>query len=256
MPRRSRRTRSRNVLDIEGGFGDRGTRSAPRSSPTNTVATPYLIRSPRVGCRRVVHWRPNKYPRRSRQHLHRGCDRRRRHLRSREGPGPLIPRLQPARPGRYNGLVPRPRVGSPLGANLAPHPQGTCSSRFVTLAQRSRRSTRAPLISRRSETLSLRIERHVENAVKVANLASSANSLSSALVACASLVSSPLVEVIGGVTSGPRVVPGPCGRLRDQAGGVDAGRQFVLQADTAQPRCQQYRRRSRLVIHPARLPHS
>ena len=149
----------------------------------------------------------------------------------------------------YNGLVYARDlgVGSPLGANLA----------FILKARVQLLRDLGPaispfnafLVAQGLETLSLRMERHVENAAKVATWLEGRDDVLS--VAYAGLPSSPWYE--RGRTYGPKGVGGVLSF--EIAGGVDAGRRFVgaLQLHSHVANIGDVRS---LVIHPASTTHS
>jgi O-acetylhomoserine (thiol)-lyase len=149
----------------------------------------------------------------------------------------------------YNGLVYARDlgVGSPLGANLA----------FILKARvqllRDLGAAISPfnafLISQGIETLSLRIERHVENAVKVADWLEAHPQVES--VAYASLASSPWKALAD------KYAPRGAGAVVafEITGGVDAGKRFV-EALTLHSHVANIGDVRSLVIHPASTTHS
>jgi O-acetylhomoserine (thiol)-lyase len=211
----------------------------------NTVATPYLIRPLEWGADVVVH-SATKYL---------------------GGHGTSIAGVivdggtfdyaqDPARyPGfnepdpSYNGLVFARDlgVGSPLGANLA----------FILKARvqllRDLGAAISPfnafLISQGIETLSLRIERHVANAAKVAGWLEAHAQVES--VAYASLASSPWKALAD------KYAPRGAGAVVafEITGGVDAGKRFV-EALTLHSHVANIGDVRSLVIHPASTTHS
>jgi len=211
----------------------------------NTVATPYLIRPLEWGADVVVH-SATKYL---------------------GGHGTSIAGVivdggtfdyaqDPARyPGfnepdpSYNGLVFARDlgVGSPLGANLA----------FILKARvqllRDLGSAISPfnafLISQGVETLSLRIERHVDNALKVATWLEAHPQVES--VAYASLASSPWKA------QADKYAPRGAGAVVsfEIQGGVEAGKKFV-EALTLHSHVANIGDVRSLVIHPASTTHS
>jgi len=235
---------SANVLDIEGVSAIAHEVGVPLIVD-NTVATPYLIRPLEWGADVVVH-SATKYL---------------------GGHGTSIAGVivdggtfdyarDPARyPGfnqpdpSYNGLVFARDlgVGSPLGANLA----------FILKARvqllRDLGAAISPfnafLISQGIETLSLRIERHVENAVKVADWLEAHPQVES--VAYASLASSPWKALAD------KYAPRGAGAVVafEIAGGVEAGKRFV-QALALHSHVANIGDVRSLVIHPASTTHS
>ncbi len=149
----------------------------------------------------------------------------------------------------YNGLVFARDlgVGSPLGANLA----------FILKARvqllRDLGSAISPfnafLISQGIETLSLRIERHVDNALKVATWLEAHPQVES--VAYASLASSPWKA------QADKYAPRGAGAVVafEIQGGVEAGKKFV-QALTLHSHVANIGDVRSLVIHPASTTHS
>jgi O-acetylhomoserine (thiol)-lyase len=149
----------------------------------------------------------------------------------------------------YNGLVFARDlgVGSPLGANLA----------FILKARvqllRDLGSAISPfnafLISQGIETLSLRIERHVDNADKVANWLEAHPQVES--VAYASLASSPWKALAD------KYAPRGAGAVVafEIKGGVEAGKRFV-QALSLHSHVANIGDVRSLVIHPASTTHS
>jgi O-acetylhomoserine (thiol)-lyase len=138
-------------------------------------------------------------------------------------------------------------VGSPLGANLA----------FILKARvqllRDLGSAISPfnafLISQGIETLSLRIERHVDNADKVANWLEAHPQVES--VAYASLASSPWKALAD------KYAPRGAGAVVafEIKGGVEAGKRFV-QALSLHSHVANIGDVRSLVIHPASTTHS
>jgi O-acetylhomoserine (thiol)-lyase len=149
----------------------------------------------------------------------------------------------------YNGLVYARDlgVGSPLGANLA----------FILKARvqllRDLGAAVSPfnafLIAQGIETLSLRIERHVENAVTVAGWLEAHAQVES--VAYASLASSPWKALAD------KYAPRGAGAVVafEITGGVDAGKRFV-EALTLHSHVANIGDVRSLVIHPASTTHS
>jgi len=149
----------------------------------------------------------------------------------------------------YHGLVYARDlgVGSPLGANLA----------FILKARvqllRDLGAAAAPfnafLIAQGLETLSLRIERHVENAQKVAEFLEGRDEVES--VNYAGLASSPWFE------RGKKYAPRGTGAVLafEITGGVEAGRKFVEALELHSHVANIGDVRS-LVIHPASTTHS
>jgi O-acetylhomoserine (thiol)-lyase len=235
---------SSNVLDIEGVSAVAHEVGVPLIVD-NTVATPYLIRPLEWGADVVVH-SATKYL---------------------GGHGTSIAGVivdggtfdyaqDPARyPGfnepdpSYNGLVFARDlgVGSPLGANLA----------FILKARvqllRDLGAAVSPfnafLISQGIETLSLRIERHVENALKVATWLEAHDQVDS--VAYASLASSPWKALAD------KYAPRGAGAVVafEIKGGVEAGKKFV-QALSLHSHVANIGDVRSLVIHPASTTHS
>ena len=149
----------------------------------------------------------------------------------------------------YNGLVYARDlgVGSPLGANLA----------FILKARVQLLRDLGPavspfnafLISQGVETLSLRVERHVENAVKVANWLEAHSQVGS--VAYASLASSPwkaLADKYAPLGAGAVIA-------FEIKGGLEAGKRFV-EALTLHSHVANIGDVRSLVIHPASTTHS
>ena len=232
------------VLDIEGVAGVAHAAGVPLIVD-NTVATPYLIRPLEWGADVVVH-SATKYI---------------------GGHGGAIAGVivdggkfdyaaQPERfPGfnqpdaSYHGLVYARDlgVGSPLGANLA----YILKARVQLLRDLGPAASpfNAWMIAQGLETLSLRIERHVQNAQAVAAWLEARDEVES--VAYAGLPSSPWYEL------GRKYAPNGTGGVLafEIKGGVDAGRRFVdalelhsLVANIGDVRS--------LVIHPASTTHS
>ncbi|GAB3286361.1 bifunctional o-acetylhomoserine/o-acetylserine sulfhydrylase [Kineosporia babensis] len=232
------------VLDIEGVAGVAHQAGVPLVVD-NTVATPYLIRPLEWGADVVVH-SATKYI---------------------GGHGGAIAGVivdggkfdyaaQPERfPGfnqpdpSYHGLVYGRDlgVGSPLGANLS----YILKARVQLLRDLGPAASpfNAWVIAQGLETLSLRIERHVENAQKVANWLQERPEVES--VAYAGLPTSPWYEL------GRKYAPKGTGAIVafEIKGGVEAGRRFVdalelhsLVANIGDVRS--------LVIHPASTTHS
>jgi O-acetylhomoserine (thiol)-lyase len=232
------------VLDIEGVAGVAHEVGVPLLVD-NTVATPYLVRPLEWGADIVVH-SATKYL---------------------GGHGTAIGGVivdggtfdYAADPGRFPGFnQPDPSyhglvyardlgVGSPLGANLA----------FILKARvqllRDLGAAISPfnafLIAQGIETLSLRVERHVENAQKVAHWLEGRDEVLS--VSYAGLPSSPWYEL------GRKYAPRGAGAVLafEIAGGVDAGRRFVeaLRLHSHVANIGDVRS---LVIHPASTTHS
>ena len=138
-------------------------------------------------------------------------------------------------------------VGSPLGANLA----YILKARVQLLRDLGPAISpfNAFLLAQGLETLSLRVERHVENAVKVATWLENRDEVLS--VAYAGLPSSPWYE--RGRTYAPKGVGAVLSF--EIAGGLDAGRRFVdaLQLHSHVANIGDVRS---LVIHPASTTHS
>ncbi len=232
------------VLDIEGVAGVAHAVGVPLIVD-NTVATPYLIRPLEWGADVVVH-SATKYI---------------------GGHGGAIAGVivdggkfdYAAQPERFPGLnQPDPSyhglvyardlgVGSPLGANLA----YILKARVQLLRDLGPAASpfNAWLIAQGLETLSLRIERHVQNAQAVAAWLEARDEVES--VAYAGLPSSPWYEL------GRKYAPNGTGGVLafEIKGGVDAGRRFVdalelhsLVANIGDVRS--------LVIHPASTTHS
>jgi O-acetylhomoserine (thiol)-lyase len=232
------------VLDIEGVAGVAHAAGVPLIVD-NTVATPYLIRPLEWGADVVVH-SATKYI---------------------GGHGGAIAGVivdggkfdyaaQPERfPGfnqpdaSYHGLVYARDlgVGSPLGANLA----YILKARVQLLRDLGPAASpfNAWMIAQGLETLSLRIERHVQNAQAVATWLEARDEVES--VAYAGLPSSPWYEL------GRKYAPNGTGGVLafEIKGGVEAGRRFVdalelhsLVANIGDVRS--------LVIHPASTTHS
>ncbi len=232
------------VLDIEGVAGVAHAVGVPLIVD-NTVATPYLIRPLEWGADVVVH-SATKYI-----GGHGGAI-----------AGVIVDGGQfdyAAQPERFPGLnQPDPSyhglvyardlgVGSPLGANLA----YILKARVQLLRDLGPAASpfNAWLIAQGLETLSLRIERHVQNAQAVAAWLEARDEVES--VAYAGLPSSPWYEL------GRKYAPNGTGGVLafEIKGGVDAGRRFVdalelhsLVANIGDVRS--------LVIHPASTTHS
>jgi O-acetylhomoserine (thiol)-lyase len=235
---------SSNVLDIEGVSAIAHEVGVPLIVD-NTVATPYLIRPLEWGADVVVH-SATKYL---------------------GGHGTSIAGViidggifdyarDPARyPGfnepdpSYNGLVYARDlgVGSPLGANLA----YILKARVQLLRDLGPAISpfNAFLISQGVETLSLRIERHVENAIKVASWLEAHPQVES--VAYASLPSSPWKALAD------KYAPRGAGAVVafEITGGVEAGKKFV-EALTLHSHVANIGDVRSLVIHPASTTHS
>jgi len=235
---------SSNVLDIEGVSAIAHEVGVPLIVD-NTVATPYLIRPLEWGADVVVH-SATKYL---------------------GGHGTSIAGVivdggifdyarDPARyPGfnepdpSYNGLVYARDlgVGSPLGANLA----YILKARVQLLRDLGPAISpfNAFLISQGVETLSLRIERHVENAIKVASWLEAHSQVES--VAYASLPSSPWKALAD------KYAPRGAGAVVafEITGGVEAGKKFV-EALTLHSHVANIGDVRSLVIHPASTTHS
>ncbi|MDQ1483103.1 MAG: O-acetylhomoserine (thiol)-lyase, partial [Actinomycetota bacterium] len=149
----------------------------------------------------------------------------------------------------YDGLVYARDlgVGSALGANLA----YILKARVHLLRDLGPAISpfNAFLISQGIETLSLRIERHVENATKVAHWLEAHAQVES--VAYASLASSPWKE------RADKYAPKGAGAVVafEIAGGVEAGKKFV-QALTLHSHVANIGDVRSLVIHPASTTHS
>jgi len=233
-----------NVLDIEGVSAVAHDVGVPLIVD-NTIATPYLIRPLEWGADVVVH-SATKYL---------------------GGHGTTIAGVivdggtfdfakDPARfpnynepDPSYNGLVFARDlgVGSPLGANLA----------FILKARVQLLRDLGPavspfnafLIAQGVETLSLRIERHVENALKVANWLEAHAQVES--VAYASLPSSPWKALAD------KYAPRGAGAVVafEIAGGIEAGKRFV-EALTLHSHVANIGDVRSLVIHPASTTHS
>jgi O-acetylhomoserine (thiol)-lyase len=232
------------VLDIEGVAGVAHAAGVPLIVD-NTVATPYLIRPLEWGADVVVH-SATKYI---------------------GGHGGAIAGVivdggkfdYAAQPERFPGLnQPDPSyhglvyardlgVGSPLGANLS----YILKARVQLLRDLGPAASpfNAWVIAQGLETLSLRIERHVQNAQAVAAWLEARDEVES--VAYAGLASSPWYEL------GRKYAPNGTGGVLafEIKGGVDAGRRFVdalelhsLVANIGDVRS--------LVIHPASTTHS
>jgi O-acetylhomoserine (thiol)-lyase len=235
---------SANILDIEAVSALAHAVGVPLIVD-NTVATPYLIRPLEWGADVVVH-SATKYL---------------------GGHGTSIAGVivdggkfdfakDPARyPGfnepdlSYNGLVYARDlgVGSPLGANLA----------FILKARvqllRDMGAAVSPfnafLIAQGVETLSLRIERHVQNAVRVADWLEAHAHVES--VAYASLASSPWKK------RADKYAPRGAGAVVafEITGGVEAGKRFV-EALTLHSHVANIGDVRSLVIHPASTTHA
>jgi len=233
-----------NVLDIEGVSAVAHDVGVPLIVD-NTIATPFLIRPLEWGADVVVH-SATKYL---------------------GGHGTTIAGVivdggtfdfakDPARfpnynepDPSYNGLVFARDlgVGSPLGANLA----------FILKARVQLLRDLGPavspfnafLIAQGVETLSLRIERHVENALKVANWLEAHAQVES--VAYASLPSSPWKALAD------KYAPRGAGAVVafEIAGGIEAGKRFV-EALTLHSHVANIGDVRSLVIHPASTTHS
>jgi O-acetylhomoserine (thiol)-lyase len=232
------------VLDIEGVAGVAHEVGVPLVVD-NTIATPYLIRPLEWGADVVVH-SATKYL---------------------GGHGTSIAGVivdggtfdfaaQPERFPNYNqpdpsyhGLVYARDlgVGSPLGANLA----------FILKARvqllRDLGAALSPfnafLIAQGLETLSLRVERHVENAVKVATWLEGRDEVLS--VSYAGLPSSPWYE------RAQKYAPKGAGAVLafEIAGGLEAGKRFV-EGLTLHSHVANIGDVRSLVIHPASTTHS
>ena len=233
-----------NILDIEGVSAVAHDAGVPLIVD-NTIATPYLIRPLEWGADVVVH-SATKYL---------------------GGHGTTIAGVivdggtfdfaqDPARfpnynepDPSYNGLVFARDlgVGSPLGANLA----------FILKARVQLLRDLGPavspfnafLIAQGVETLSLRVERHVENALKVAQWLDAHSQVES--VAYASLPSSPWKALADKYA--------PCGAgavvAFEITGGAAAGKKFV-EALTLHSHVANIGDVRSLVIHPASTTHS
>jgi len=233
-----------NVLDIEGVAAVAHDIGVPLIVD-NTIATPYLIRPLEWGADVVVHSATKylgghgttiagvivdggtfdyaKYPAR-------------------------FPNFNEPDPS-YNGLVFARDlgVGSPLGANLA----------FILKARVQLLRDLGPavspfnafLIAQGVETLSLRIERHVENALQVAQWLEAHSQVES--VAYASLASSPWKALAD------KYAPRGAGAVVafEIKGGVEAGKKFV-EALTLHSHVANIGDVRSLVIHPASTTHS
>ena len=233
-----------NILDIEGVSAVAHDAGVPLIVD-NTIATPYLIRPLEWGADVVVH-SATKYL---------------------GGHGTTIAGViidggtfdfaqDPARfpnynepDPSYNGLVFARDlgVGSPLGANLA----------FILKARVQLLRDLGPavspfnafLIAQGVETLSLRVERHVENALKVAQWLDAHSQVES--VAYASLPSSPWKALAD------KYVPRGAGAVVafEITGGAEAGKKFV-EALTLHSHVANIGDVRSLVIHPASTTHS
>jgi O-acetylhomoserine (thiol)-lyase len=232
------------VLDIE-GVADVAHRAGVPLVVDNTVATPYLLRPLEWGADVVVH-SATKYL---------------------GGHGTAIGGVivdggtfdYAAHPERFPGFnQPDPSyhglvyardlgVGSPLGANLA----YILKARVQLLRDIGPAISpfNAFLISQGLETLSLRVERHVDNARRVARWLEDRDEVES--VAYAGLPSSPWYE------RGRRYAPRGVGAVLafEIAGGVDAGRRFV-EALVLHSHVANIGDVRSLVIHPASTTHS
>jgi O-acetylhomoserine (thiol)-lyase len=232
------------VLDIEGVAGVAHRAGVPLVVD-NTVATPYLLRPLEWGADVVVH-SATKYL---------------------GGHGTAIGGVivdggtfdYAAHPERFPGFnQPDPSyhglvyardlgVGSPLGANLA----YILKARVQLLRDLGPAISpfNAFLISQGLETLSLRVERHVDNARRVARWLEERDEVES--VAYAGLPSSPWYE------RGRRYAPRGVGAVLafEIAGGVDAGRRFV-EALVLHSHVANIGDVRSLVIHPASTTHS
>jgi O-acetylhomoserine (thiol)-lyase len=235
---------SANILDIEGVSAIAHEVGVPLIVD-NTVATPYLIRPLEWGADVVVH-SATKYL---------------------GGHGTSIAGVivdggtfdyakDPARypsfnepDPSYDGLVYARDlgVGSPLGANLA----YILKARVHLLRDLGPAISpfNAFLISQGVETLSLRIERHVENAIKVADWLEAHAQVES--VSYASLASSPWKA------RADKYAPRGAGAVIafEITGGVEAGKQFV-EALTLHSHVANIGDVRSLVIHPASTTHS
>ena len=233
-----------NILDIEGVSAVAHDAGVPLIVD-NTIATPYLIRPLEWGADVVVH-SATKYL---------------------GGHGTTIAGVivdggtfdfaqDPARfpnynepDPSYNGLVFARDlgVGSPLGANLA----------FILKARVQLLRDLGPavspfnafLIAQGVETLSLRVERHVENALKVAQWLDAHSQVES--VAYASLPSSPWKALAD------KYAPRGAGAVVafEITGGAEAGKKFV-EALTLHSHVANIGDVRSLVIHPASTTHS
>ncbi len=201
----------------------------------NTIATPYLIQpiSPRRRHRRAL---GHQIPRRPRQRDRRR-DRRRRHLRLDQR---QVPRLHHPDPS-YHGVV-FADLGAPAFALKARvqllRDLGSAASPF-----------NAFLIAQGLETLSLRIERHVANAQRVAEYLAGHDDVIS--VNYAGLPTSPWYEL------GKKLAPKGTGAVLafELAGGVEAGKAFV-NALTLHSHVANIGDVRSLVIHPASTTHA
>ena len=233
------------VLDIEGVAGVAHEVGVPLIVD-NTVATPYLIRPLEWGADIVAALR-DQVPRRPR-HLHRRRHRRRRHVRLHRRPG-AVPQLQRARTRATTAWSTAGTWASAArsGANLS----------FILKARVQLLRDLGPaispfnafLISQGIETLSLRIERHVDNALKVAEWLEARDEVQS--VAYASLPSSPWYAWRA---STPRAAPAPSLAFEIK-GGVEAGKRFV-EALVLHSHVANIGDVRSLVIHPASTTHS
>ena len=213
------------ILDIPGVAGGRARAGVPLIVD-NTVATPYLIRPIELR-RRHRRALGDQVPRRPR-HGDRRRDRRRRQLRlDATASSPASPR-----PTRATTAWSSPELGAALGAtSLKARVQllrdlGSAASPF-----------NAFLVAQGLETLSLRIERHVANAQKVAEYLAGHDDVVS--VNYAGLPTSPWYELA------KKYAPKGTGAvLAFELAGRRRGGQGVRQrADAAQPR-RQHRRRA------------
>ena len=232
------------VLDIEGVAGVAHEAGVPLIVD-NTVATPYLVRPFEWGADVVVH-STTKYIGGHGTAIG-GVIVDSRCVRLRPLPRAL-PELQPARPELPRpGLRPRPRRRQRLRREPLLHPQGARAAAARPRAPQS--PFNAFLIAQGLETLSLRVERHVDNAQAVARWLQGRDEVES--VAYAGLPESRWYE--RAKKYAPR---GPGAVLAFEIkGGVEAGKRFVdaLQLHSHVANIGDVRS---LVIHPASTTHS
>ena len=214
------------VLDIE-GISQVAHEAGVPLIVDNTLSTPYLIRPDRVGCGHrgaLRHQVPRRPWRRDRRR-----DRGLRQLRLRRGPG-AVPGLQHPGPHLQRpGLRPGPRARTAPSAPTSPTSSRHASSCCATSARQSR-PFNAFLIAQGIETLSLRVERHVANATRVAEWLEARDDVES--VAYAGLPSSPWYE--RGRKYGPRGTGAVV--AFNIAGGAEAGQALCRCPGAALPR--------------------
>ena len=236
------------VLDIEGVAAVAHEAGVPLIVD-NTVATPYLHPAARVG-RRHRRALGDEVPRRPR-HLDRGRHRRRRQRSTSPPTRSRFPELQHARPE-----LPRPGLRAGTSASAA---RSGANLAFILKARVQLLRDLGPaispfnafLIAQGIETLSLRIERHVENARPVAEWLQEPRRGASRWPT-PSLPSTPVARA--GRRSTPRAAPAPSLAFEIE-GGLEAGKKFV-EALTLHSHVANIGDVRSLVIHPASTTHS